>query len=158
MISSTDDDTKYSAGGGMSLSGTTFVNTGVRSIETGTTNGTISVNTNGTSAEVSVAGLGGAAYKAADYYALSGHTHNYAGSATAGGSATSAVALDSHSIGGTTQPVYFSSQGKPVAIDYTIATSVPANAVFTDTHHQAKMITVGSATGKTQATTALGNG
>ena len=56
-------DTKYSAGTGISLSGTTFSNSGVRSIATGATNGTIKVNTGGTEEEVSVAGLGSAAYK-----------------------------------------------------------------------------------------------
>lgn len=59
------------------------------------------------------------------------HTHNYAGSASAGGSATSAVKLDS-SAGSTTQPVYFNS-GKPVARTHSLEKSVPANAVFTDT-------------------------
>ena len=59
------------------------------------------------------------------------HTHNYAGSSSAGGSANSAVKLDS-SAGSNSQPVYFSG-GKPVAIGYTIASSVPANAKFTDT-------------------------
>ena len=60
-----------------------------------------------------------------------GHTHNYAGSSSAGGSANSAVKLDS-SAGGTTQPVYFSG-GKPAAIAYTIGKSVPSDAKFTDT-------------------------
>lgn len=64
-------------------------------------------------------------------YAVAGHTHNYAGSGSAGGSANSAVKLDS-SAGSNTQPVYFS-DGKPVVIGYTIASSVPANAKFTDT-------------------------
>ena len=59
------------------------------------------------------------------------HTHNYAGSSSAGGSATSAVKLDS-SAGSATQPVYFSG-GKPVACTYTLGKSVPENAVFTDT-------------------------
>lgn len=59
------------------------------------------------------------------------HTHNYAASASAGGSATSAVKLDSNA-GSATQPVYFSG-GKPVACTYTLGKSVPANAVFTDT-------------------------
>ena len=59
------------------------------------------------------------------------HTHNYAGSSTAGGSANSAVKLDS-SAGTATQPVYFSG-GKPVACTYTLAKSVPSDAVFTDT-------------------------
>ena len=61
-----------------------------------------------------------------------GHTHNYAGSSSAGGSATSAVKLDS-SAGSATQPVYFSG-GKAVACSYTLEKSVPSNAVFTDTN------------------------
>ena len=61
------------------------------------------------------------------------HTHNYAGSASAGGSATSAVKLDTATAGSATQPVYFSG-GKPVACTYTLGKSVPSNAVFTDTH------------------------
>ena len=63
--------------------------------------------------------------------APSSHSHNYAGSSSAGGSANSAVKLDS-SAGSATQPVYFSS-GKPVATTYTLGKSVPSNAVFTDT-------------------------
>ncbi len=59
------------------------------------------------------------------------HTHNYAGSSSAGGSATSAVKLDS-SAGSATQPVYFSS-GKPAACTYTLGKSVPSDAKFTDT-------------------------
>ena len=66
-----------------------------------------------------------------DQFATAWHTHNYAGSSSAGGSANSAVKLDS-SAGSNSQPVYFSG-GKPVAIGYTIASSVPANAKFTDT-------------------------
>ena len=66
-------------------------------------------------------------------YASSTHTHNYAGSGSAGGSANSAVKLDTATAGSASQPVYFK-DGKPVAIGYTIATSVPANAKFTDTN------------------------
>ena len=62
----------------------------------------------------------------------SSHTHNYAGSGSAGGSANSAVKLDT-SAGSATQPVYFSG-GKPVACSYTLGKSVPSNAVFTDTN------------------------
>lgn len=61
-----------------------------------------------------------------------GHTHNYAGSSSAGGSATSAVKLDT-SAGSATQPVYFSN-GVPVKTTYTLGKSVPADAVFTDTN------------------------
>ena len=59
------------------------------------------------------------------------HTHNYAASTSAGGSANSAVKLD-NSAGSATQPIYFNG-GKPVACTYSLAKSVPANAVFTDT-------------------------
>lgn len=100
-------NTTYSAGSGISLSGTSFSNSGVRSIATGSSNGTLSVNTNGTSRDVAVKGLGSAAYTAstayatADHnhdtvyaalnhnhdavYAAKSHTHNYAGSSTGGG-------------------------------------------------------------------------
>lgn len=43
-------------------------NSGVRAIATGTTNGTISVNTNGTSTDVAVKGLGSAAYTSSGAY------------------------------------------------------------------------------------------
>ena len=59
------------------------------------------------------------------------HTHEYAGSSTIGGSANSAVKLDS-SAGLETQPVYFK-DGKPVAITHTLNANVPADAKFTDT-------------------------
>lgn len=52
----------------------------------------------------------------------------YATNAT---NATTATKLSSNA-GSNTQPVYFS-DGKPVVIGYTIASSVPANAKFTDT-------------------------
>ena len=95
-ITTQDTNTTYSAGTGISLSGTTFSNSGVRSIASGSTNGTISVNTNGTSKDIAVKGLGSAAYTASTAYATSGHTHNYAGSSSAGGVATDADKLDGY--------------------------------------------------------------
>ena len=71
-----DTNTTYSAGTGISLSGTTFSNSGVRSISTGSSNGTISVNTNGTSANVSVKGLGSAAYSNTSAFAAASHSHS----------------------------------------------------------------------------------
>lgn len=68
-----------------------------------------------------------------NYAATKGHTHNYAGSGSAGGSANSAVKLDTATAGSATHPVYFSG-GKPVACTYTLGKSVPSNAVFTDTN------------------------
>lgn len=59
----TNTDTKYSAGSGIAISGTTISNSGVRSVATGGSNGTIAVNTNGTSVNVSVKGLASAAYQ-----------------------------------------------------------------------------------------------
>ena len=77
-------------------------------------------------------GLGSAAYSATSAFAPSSHTHPYAGAASSGGSATSAVKLDTSTAGSATQPVYFTG-GKPAACAYTLGKSVPSNAVFTDT-------------------------
>lgn len=107
-------DTTYSAGTGISLSGTTFSNSGVRSVATGTSNGTISVNTNGATANVAVKGLGSAAYTASTAYAAASHTHSYAGSSSAGGAATSANKLNTNA-GTAIKPVYFSG-GVPVEV------------------------------------------
>ena len=60
----TNTDTKYSPGAGITISGTTISNSGVRSVATGGSNGTIAVNTNGTTANVAVKGLASAAYQA----------------------------------------------------------------------------------------------
>ncbi len=84
-----DSDTTYSAGTGISLSGTMFSNSGVRAISTGISNGTISVNTNGTTADVSVKGLGSAAYEASTAFAAASHTHDYL--PTAGGTITGTI-------------------------------------------------------------------
>lgn len=55
-----------------------------------------------------------------DGKASSTHTHNYAGSSSAGGSAASAVKLNT-SAGSSSNPVYFSN-GKPVACGYNLST------------------------------------
>ena len=59
----TDNNTTYTGSDGVTLTGTNFTNSGVRSIATGSSNGNISVNTNGTTADVPVKGLKSAAYK-----------------------------------------------------------------------------------------------
>ena len=69
--------------------------------------------------------------KAGSVFAAKSHTHNYAGSGSAGGSANSAVKLDTATAGSATKPVYISG-GKPVACTHSLGTDVPANAVFTD--------------------------
>lgn len=63
-----------------------------------------------------------------------GHEHNYAKSDEPSGVATSADSL-SISAGSNIQPVYFK-DGIPTSIDYTIETSVPKDAVFTDTTYE----------------------
>lgn len=55
-------NTTYTADNGIALSGTTFYNTGVRSLVAGQTNGTLTVNTNGTTVDVSIPGLGTGAF------------------------------------------------------------------------------------------------
>ena len=69
--------------------------------------------------------------KADSVFAAKSHTHNYAGSGSAGGSANSAVKLDTATAGSATKPVYISG-GKPVACTHSLGKDVPANAVFTD--------------------------
>lgn len=80
-----------------------------------------------------IKGKGDATYQPKGSYAASSHTHNYAGSSSAGGSANSAVKLDTSTAGSATQPVYFSG-GKPTATTYSLAKSVPSDAKFTDTN------------------------
>ena len=85
--------------------------------------------------------------KAESVFAAKSHTHNYAGSGSAGGSANSAVKLDTATAGSATKPVYISG-GKPVACTHSLGKDVPANAVFTD-HTYAKMTAAtASAAGK----------
>ena len=61
-------DLTLTGSNGVSVSGTTITNSGVRTIGTGTSNGTISVNTNGTTSNVAVKGLGSAAYTSSTVY------------------------------------------------------------------------------------------
>ena len=84
------------------------------------------------SATDSLSAAQGKALKAlVDSKASSGHTHSYAGSSSVGGAATSADKINTDA-GSATQPVYIK-DGVPKAIPYTLAKSVPASAVFTDT-------------------------
>ena len=55
-------DTTYTGANGISVSGTVISNSGVRSISTGSTNGTISVDINGTVSDIAIRGLGSSAY------------------------------------------------------------------------------------------------
>lgn len=66
--------------------------------------------------------------------AASSHTHDYAGSSSAGGAATSANKLNTDA-GSVTQPVYFK-DGVPVSTSHTLNADVPENAKFTDTIYE----------------------
>ena len=76
--------------------------------------------------------LGTAAAKNAGDFAAASHTHDYAGSSSAGGAANSANKLNTNA-GSATQGVYFK-DGVPVVMTYTLGKSVPADAKFTDTN------------------------
>lgn len=71
--------------------------------------------------------------------ANSSHTHNYAGSSSAGGAATSADKLNTNA-GSSSQPVYFKN-GVPVSTSYTLGANVPSGAKFTDTTYEAATLT-----------------
>ena len=94
--------------------------------------GTWGINITGNAGSASSVAWGNVSGKPSTFTPAA-HTHNYAGSGSAGGSANSAVKLDTSTAGSATQPVYFSG-GKPVACSYTLSKSVPSNAVFTDTN------------------------
>ena len=84
-------------------------------------------------------------------YATNAGTSSYgtkSGTATYATKAATATRLaNTASIGTSTKPVYFNASGQPVACSYTIQTSVPANAVFTDTDTKN---TVGAGTSSSQ--------
>lgn len=106
-------------------------------VSSGDNNGQIKViPSEGDPYNVSVKGLGSAAYTDSDEYATAGHTHKYAGSLSAGGVANSAAKLSdipTAGIGSETKPVFFSgTTGRPVACTYSLNATVPANAIFTD--------------------------
>lgn len=92
--------------------------------------------------------------------ATASHTHQYAGSASAGGAATSALKLTNASgdvvIGSATAPVYFKS-GVPTKCTYTLGKSVPSDAVFTDTHYTTSLKVGNSATATANKSTTNGN-
>lgn len=85
--------------------------------------------------------------KAASVFAAKSHTHNYAGSGSAGGSANSAVKLDTATAGSATKPVYIIG-GKPVACTHSLDKDVPTNAVFTDHTYANMTAATDSAAGK----------
>lgn len=138
---------------GKTYDGTEAVDVGIIDVAHGGT-GSSSVDTAPTADSTKMVTSGGV------YTALAGksdtnHTHLYAGSSISGGSANSAVKLDSDA-GSSTQPVYFIG-GKPTATGFSLAASVPANAVFTDTHYASKSVVAGADDATDDTETALVN-
>ena len=99
-----DTNTTYSAGTGISLSGTAFSNSGVRAVSISGNN--LRVNTNGTNADLTIP------------YATSAGSATTATSATSATTATTATKLGSSTVGGTAKPIYLDS-GTPKAISDT---------------------------------------
>lgn len=69
-----------------------------------------------------VANNGKIQHRLSTSFATAGHTHNYAGSSSVGGAATSANKLNTNA-GSATQPIYFSN-GVPVACSYALKSTV----------------------------------
>ena len=104
VISSTDNNTTYSAAGSslglVKSGGDVTISSGLITINDDSHNHTIANIDN--------------LQTTLDGKSSTSHTHSYAGSASVGGSATSAVKLDTSTAGDANTPVYFSG-GKPVA-------------------------------------------
>ena len=155
------DDTKYTvlpnpyslSVNGKTYDGSEAVDTGVIGVAYGGT-GNSSVDTTPTQDSTKMVTSGGV-YDALLDKSDVGHTHLYAGSSTSGGSATSAVKLDSNA-GSSTQPIYFAS-GKPTACSYALNKTVPADAVFTDTHYTSKTVVASANNASTDTDTSLSN-
>lgn len=96
------------------------------------TNGTTAAIYDGSAAKTVNVTKGNIGLGNVDNTADANKSVKYATNATNATNATTATKLSSNA-GSNNQPVYFSG-GKPVAIGYTIAKSVPADAKFTDTN------------------------
>ena len=74
--------TSYTGGNGINITGSTITNTGVLAVSTSSTNGCISVNTNGNTNQVNICGLKSAAYTESSAYATANHKHDSIDSAS----------------------------------------------------------------------------
>jgi hypothetical protein len=70
---------------------------------------------------------------------------------------TGTATASTSTVGGTTQPVYMNT-GVISPTTYSLSKSVPADAVFTDTHYTSSNVVGGTATDTANSSTALSNG
>ena len=84
------------------------------------------------------------------------HTHDYAGASTPGGAANTALRLET-SAGSAVNPVFFQN-GIPVTTTYELNKTVPADAVFTDTHHVSTTVINSADDSTTESSRAITNG
>ena len=98
------DTVEFAGANGVSVSAddatgvVTIENAGVRAVASGATAGTIKVNTNGTEAEVAVAGLGSAAFTESSAYAEATHKEVVAGAEVLGHVYLEDAANESHDV------------------------------------------------------------
>lgn len=119
-----DANTTYSASAGITLSGTEFKHS---NSVTAATAGQSTATSGSTLAVPYVT------YDAQGHVTASGtHTHTVTGFQS---TSTAVTHTASTAVGNTITPVYIASDGKATALSYTIAKSVPSNAVFTDTNN-----------------------
>ena len=118
-------DTTYSAGTDLSLSGTTFNHKA-----SGVTAGTVGTSTATSGSTLAVPYV---TYNAQGHVTATGtHTHTVTGFEP---TTTAVRHTNNTAVGNTITPVYVAANGTATALSYTIAKSVPSNAVFTDTNN-----------------------
>ncbi len=133
-------NTTYTGSDGITLTDTNFTNSGVRNITTGTANGTISVNTNGNVAEVSVAGLQSGAYTDAyTHPTTAGNKHIPTGGSSGqilkyGGSSGTATWANEYSYTHPTSGVTEGSYGPTANVSGTNNTTINVPQLTVDTN------------------------
>ena len=121
-------------------------NSAVRAVTTGTANGTISVNTDGTSADVAVKGLKSAAYQEASAFAQGSHTHSASAitdgilPVTRGGTGISSNPSMKVSLGSTNAASVFATDPRP-GVDGTLGTGNGGTGI---TFNPAMIVNLGS--------------
>ena len=158
-----DTNTIYSGTDGVNVDGNKITNAGVRSISTGGKDGTISVNTNGTSTDIAVKGLGSAAYTNSDAYAPKTHEHDQvylkiSAKASTAEEADTASTLGNATIGSRSMPIYLD-EGTPKLCDQMpVAANNHVTQTNTTENGAYRVLLSGSANNTSETTTAKKSG